>query len=67
MLGVFRVKNHDFTTKKIRFFSNFKGGARRVRPPPPRDPPLQSAMNCFIHTLDISDRCIVPFILSCRF
>jgi hypothetical protein len=36
-LGVFRVKNHDFTPKN-QIFSNFRGGARRVRPP--LDPPL---------------------------
>ena len=29
---VFRVKNHDFTPKN-HIFSNFRGGARRVRPP----------------------------------
>ena len=39
IFGVFRVKNHDFTQKN-HFFSNFRGGARRVRPPPPLDPPL---------------------------
>ena len=33
--GVFHVKNHDFTPKKNHFFSNFRGDARRVRPPPP--------------------------------
>ena len=38
MFGVFRVKNHDFTQKKIIFFSNFRGGGSRVRPP--LDPPL---------------------------
>ena len=27
ILGVFRVKNHDFTPKKS-YFSNFRGGAR---------------------------------------
>jgi hypothetical protein len=32
MFGVFRVKNHDFTPKN-HIFSNFRGGARRVRPP----------------------------------
>jgi hypothetical protein len=38
-VGVFRVKNHDFTQKN-HIFSNFRGGARRVRaPPPPLDPP----------------------------
>ena len=31
--GVFRVKNHDFTPKN-HIFSNFRGGVRRVRPPP---------------------------------
>jgi hypothetical protein len=29
------VKNHDFTPKKNHIFTNFRGGARRVRPPPP--------------------------------
>jgi hypothetical protein len=38
MFGVFRVKNHDFTPKNL-IFSNFRGGACRVRPPP-LDPPL---------------------------
>ena len=40
--GVFRVKNHDLTPKN-HIFSNFRGGGRRVRPPPPLDPPLNSA------------------------
>ena len=31
ILGVFRVKNHDFTQKNL-IFPNFRGGARRVRP-----------------------------------
>jgi hypothetical protein len=34
MFGVFRVKNHDFTPKN-HIFSNFREGARRVRPPTP--------------------------------
>ena len=29
--GVFRVKKHDFTPKN-HIFSNFRGGAHRVRP-----------------------------------
>jgi hypothetical protein len=34
ILGVFRVKNHDFTPKN-HIFSNFRGGgACRMRPPP---------------------------------
>ena len=37
IFGVFRVKNHDFTPKNL-IFSNFRGDARRVRPP--LDPPL---------------------------
>ena len=32
IFGVFRVKNHDFTPKN-HIFSNFRGSARRVRPP----------------------------------
>jgi hypothetical protein len=31
------VKNHDFTPKN-HIFSNFRGGARRVRPPPESTP-----------------------------
>jgi hypothetical protein len=34
ILGVFRVKYHDFTPKNKKN-SNFRGGARRLRPPPP--------------------------------
>ena len=37
IVGVFRVKNHDFTPKN-HIFSNFREGARRVRP---LDPPLK--------------------------
>ena len=37
IIGVFRVKNHDFTPKN-HIFSNFRGGARRVRPPPESAP-----------------------------
>ena len=29
IVGVFRVKNHDFTPKKS-YFSNFRGGAREI-------------------------------------
>jgi hypothetical protein len=42
IFGVFRVKNHDFMPKN-HIFSNFKGGARRMRPPP-LDPPLLSSL-----------------------
>ena len=31
IVGVFRVKNQDFTQKN-HIFSNFRGGARRVHP-----------------------------------
>ena len=33
-LGVFRVKNHDFTPKN-RIFSNFRGARAGCAPPPP--------------------------------
>ena len=41
ILGVFRVKNHDFTPKN-HIFSNFGGGgaAHRVAPPPGSAPEL---------------------------
>ena len=41
MFGVFRVKNHDFTPKNY-IFSNFRGGARRVLPPPESAPAMYS-------------------------
>jgi hypothetical protein len=37
IVGVFRVKNHDFTPKN-HIFSNFRGG--RAPGAPPLDPPL---------------------------
>ena len=38
---VFRVKNHNFTSKNHIYFNlGGWGGARRVHPPPPVDPPL---------------------------
>jgi hypothetical protein len=41
IVGVFRVKNHDFTPKKNHIFTNFRGGRARVRPSPlPLNPPL---------------------------
>ena len=49
IFGVFRVKNHDFTPKN-HIFSNFRGGARRVRPPPP--PPLNPPLIC-MYTVNI--------------
>ena len=39
IVGVFCVKNHDSTPKNL-IFSNFRGGALRVRPS--LDPPLNS-------------------------
>ena len=35
IFGVFRVKNHRFTQKKITFFPNLGGSAPGARPPPP--------------------------------
>jgi hypothetical protein len=49
MFGVVRVKNHDFTTKN-QIFSNFRGGARRVRPPLPGSAPDFSTHHDFILT-----------------
>ena len=46
IFGVFRVKNHDFTPKN-HIFSNFRGGARRVCPPP------ESAPVHYYHCVDI--------------
>jgi hypothetical protein len=39
IIGVFRVKNHDFTPKN-HIFSNFRGARTGCAPPPPLDPPL---------------------------
>ena len=46
MFGVFRVKNHDFTPKN-HIFSNFRGAARRERPP--LDPPLRTTSDSNTH------------------
>ena len=45
IFGIFRVKNHDFTPKNLIFFFNFRGGARRVRPPPPESAPALVSSN----------------------
>ena len=37
ILGVFRVKNHDFTPKN-HIFSNFRGARAGCAPPPGSDP-----------------------------
>jgi hypothetical protein len=47
IFGVFRVKNHDFTPKN-HIFSNFRGGARRVRPPPPLKKDRHTAVALFV-------------------
>ena len=39
IFGVFRVKNHDFMPKN-HIFSNFRGSARRMPPPPGSAPDL---------------------------
>ena len=48
IFGVFRVKNHDFT-QKDNIFSNFRRGARRVRPSPESAPVL-----CDIFAINIT-------------
>ena len=44
IFGVFHVKNHDFTPKKIIFLPILGGGGGRApgAPPPPLNPPLTS-------------------------
>ena len=42
-VGVFRVKNHDFTPKNHDFFPILGGEGVPGAPPPPLDPPLQRA------------------------
>ena len=59
IVGVFRVKNHDFTPKKL-IFSNFRGGARRVRPPPPPPPgsaPDKSLVKLLMRLTQYTCRC----------
>ena len=59
IFGVFRVKNHDFTQKKIIFFSNFRGD------PPPLDPPLHLHIQAVTVTnknfISIPPRCFFTF------
>ena len=50
IFGVFRVKNHDFPPKN-HIFSNFKGGARRLRPPLPGAAPAINAGSCAIDVI----------------
>ena len=47
IFGVFRVKNHDFTPKNL-IFSNFRGGARWVPPPPPGSAPAIYTYVCIL-------------------
>ena len=49
-MGVFRVKNRDFTQKN-HIFSNFRGGTCRVHPP--LDPPLIIITTTAAHLLKI--------------
>ena len=52
IVGVFRVKNHDFTPKN-HIFSNFREGVRRVRPP--LDPSLTCPSSCVIfHVITVT-------------
>ena len=55
MFGVFRVKNHDFTPKNL-IFSNFRWGARRLRP---LDPPLCRIRN--IKCLPFTSTSVLPW------
>ena len=68
--GVFRVKNHDFTLNN-HIFSNFRGGARRVRPtPPPGSVPdlclclriVVSNTYCAVFLLCLSSSCVTSFL-----
>ena len=49
IFGVFHVKNQDFTPKKNHIFSNFRGGVRRVRPPPPESAPASCHMFIYLY------------------
>ena len=46
IVGVFRVKNHDFYAKKSYFFQ-FKGVQPPTTSPPPPDPPLKVVIRLF--------------------
>jgi hypothetical protein len=64
IFGVFRVKNHDFTQINY-IFSNFRGGARRVRPP--LDPPLVWAQQ-LLSTHHVLLKCMYqPVMYMCGF
>ena len=47
IFGAFRVKNHDFTPKN-HIFSNLRGGACRVCPPPGSAPAVFTIYNCAV-------------------
>ena len=54
IVGAFRVKNHDFTPKN-HIFSNFRGGVRRVRAPPPESAPVAEHKARFVACRDSSN------------
>ena len=56
IFGVFRVKNHDFKPKN-HIFSNFRWGARRVRPLPPLDPHMYyTCMYRYMHIFNLKNK-----------
>jgi hypothetical protein len=62
IVGVFCVKNHDFTPKD-HIFSNFRGGARQVRP---LDPPLITEHAHYLYRMSSNLRSIAYDLHYCR-
>ena len=53
MFGVFRVKNHEFTPKKIIFFPILGEGGRERRPPPGSTPDQHFNLNEMVTKLNL--------------
>ena len=64
-IWVFRVKNHDFMPKNL-IFSHFKGGVRRVHPPPPLDPHLVLYVYCYTTADILWSYCYGVVVIICR-
>ena len=61
IVGVFRVKNHDFTPKNLIFFQ-FLGGGRAPGTPPPPPPPLDPLLHCVKNPIPGSLKGVKPLI-----
>jgi hypothetical protein len=65
IVGVFRVKNHDLKPKKKNCYSNFREGARRVRPHPPGSTLRLLKENTILQTIVFAYLFLIAWMLLC--